>query len=75
MPLKQFVIHNIKDFTTSGQVPNMWFQPDPDGPLSVSGFPVAAPPVPAGPLIDVSALAAGTQLILTMAATTGRCQE
>ncbi|SMF70889.1 hypothetical protein SAMN02982917_3954 [Azospirillum oryzae] len=63
-PLRQYVIDNIKDFTTSGQVPNMWFQPDPDGPLIVSGFPAAAAPPPIGPLIDVSALVAGTQLIL-----------
>ena len=63
-PLKQYVVDNIKDFTANGQVPNVWFQPDPDGPLIVSGYPTGVAPLPAGPLVDVSALGNGTQLIL-----------
>jgi hypothetical protein len=63
-PLRQYVIDNIKDFTASGQVPNMSFQPDPDGPLIVAGGldPAALPPP--GRTVDVTALTAGTQLIL-----------
>ena len=63
-PLKQYVIDNIKDFTSNDQVPNMSFQPDPDGPLIVSGLPAVAAPFPAGPLIDVSALDNGTHLVI-----------
>lgn len=63
-PLKQYVLDNIKDFTDSGQKPNMWFHPDGDGPLIVQGPPAIAGAPTEGRLIDVSALPAGTQLIL-----------
>lgn len=62
-PLKQYVLDNIKDFTDSGQKPNMWFQPDGDGPLIVQGH-VAGAAMPTGRVINVYALPNGTQLIL-----------
>lgn len=63
-PLKQYVLDNIKDFTASGQKPTMWFQPDGDGPLIVSGVPMGPGPLLTTRTIDVSALPAGTQLTL-----------
>ncbi|TIU88542.1 MAG: hypothetical protein E5W03_06030 [Mesorhizobium sp.] len=62
--LKQYVLDNIKDFTDTGQKPNMWFHPDGDGPLIVRGAPAVGGPIPTVRLIDVSALPNGTQLIL-----------
>jgi hypothetical protein len=63
-PLRDFVISNIRSYTNSGQVPNLLYRPDPDGPLIVTGNPAAVMAHPDGPLIDVSALANGTVLIL-----------
>jgi Caspase domain len=63
-PLRDYVLANIGTFTTSGQVPNLTFRPDPVGPLIVSGQVAGAAPVPDGPLLDVSALPAGTGLVL-----------
>lgn len=62
-PLKQYVLDNIRDFTNSGQTPSMSFHPnDQDGPLIVQGPPAAGAAV--GRVLDVSALPAGTQLVL-----------
>lgn len=63
-PLRQYVLDNIKDFTASGQTPNILFAPDPNGPLIVTGgFATLAEPPP-GRKIDVSALPIGTRLVL-----------
>lgn len=58
--LRDFVISNIKGYTTSNQVPNLLYRPDPDGPLIVTGNLIH----PDGPLVDVSALKDGTKLVL-----------
>jgi hypothetical protein len=63
-PLRDYVLAHIGTFTTSGQVPNVTFSPDPVGPLIVSGQVAGAAPIPNGPLLDVSALPAGTGLVL-----------
>lgn len=62
-PLKQYVLDNISNFTKSGQTPSMSFHPDDEfGPLIVQGPPAAGGG--ARRVIDVSALPAGTQLVL-----------
>ncbi|ATL98526.1 peptidase C14 caspase catalytic subunit p20 [Aeromonas sp. CA23] len=62
--LRDFVVTNIKSYTNSGQVPNLLYRPDPDGPLIVTGSQAGGRNHPNGPLVDVSALANGTKLIL-----------
>lgn len=57
-PLRDYVLAHIG----AGQIPNLLFRPDPHGPLIVAGPPPAAPPP--GPIVDVSALPAGTALTL-----------
>lgn len=60
VPLRQYVQISIEQFTNSGQLPNLICRPDPHGPLIVPG----GGTISSGPLLDVSGLAVGTELIL-----------
>ncbi|MGU0933424.1 caspase family protein [Pseudomonas aeruginosa] len=62
--LRDFVTTNIGNFTSSDQIPNLLYRPDPDGPLIVQGHLDGGGGDPNGPTLDVSALDIGTRLIL-----------
>lgn len=66
--LRQYVLRRIRENTSQHQKPSLRASDDPPGPLIVAGQPglppAAALPLYPGPLVDVSALAAGTQLVL-----------
>lgn len=64
VPLREYVRTSIEQFTDSGQVPNLLCRPDPHGPLIVPGQAPGGGTISNGPVLDVSALAVGTVLIL-----------
>jgi hypothetical protein len=62
-PLRQYVMQNIGLFTSSGQLPHVRYEPDPQGPLIVKGFPPGGGPT-SGPIVDVRSLLPGTRITI-----------
>lgn len=65
--LEDFVLANVGSNTTTGQRPSFRYNPNPPGPVIVTGQGAVAPAPPIvhpGPLVNLAALVPGTQVIL-----------